>query len=79
MPSPLWEIQQGYIKTTYIPSKHQRAGIFTKALGIDQIQFLLNKLGILNVHALIWGEAPILGEVSRIFLETIQINHNLVT
>ena len=73
MPSPLWEIQQGYIKTTYIPSKHQHAGIFTKALGIDQFQFLLNKLGILNVHA------PIRGEVSRIFLETIQINHNLVT
>ena len=73
MPSPLWNIQQGYIKTTYIPSKHQRAGIFTKALGVDQIQFLLNKLGILNVRAPIWGE------VSRIFLETIQINHNLVT
>lgn len=46
MPTPLWEIQQGYIKTTYTPSEHQRAGIFTKPLGIDQFQFLLNKLGI---------------------------------
>ena len=47
MPSPLWKIQQGYIETTYIPSKHQRADIFTEALGIDQFQFSLKKLAFL--------------------------------
>ena len=47
MPSPLWKIQQGYIETTNIPSKHQRADIFTEALGIDQFQFSLKKLAFL--------------------------------
>ena len=46
-PSPLWNIQQGYIETTYIPSKHQQADIFTKALGIDLFQFSLKKLAFL--------------------------------
>ena len=42
------EIIQGYIETTYIPSKHQRADIFTEALGSDQFQFSLKKLALLR-------------------------------
>ncbi|KAA3466822.1 Copia protein [Gossypium australe] len=39
------------IKTTHVRSSLQLADIFTKALGIDQFQFLLGKLGISNLHA----------------------------
>lgn len=39
------------ISTAHVPTRHQQADIFTKALGRDQFQFLLNKLGITNLHA----------------------------
>ncbi|OMO65653.1 hypothetical protein CCACVL1_21443 [Corchorus capsularis] len=44
-------IQAKSIQTSHISSKLQLADIFTKALGRDQFQFLLRKLGIFNLHA----------------------------
>ncbi|CAL2236996.1 unnamed protein product [Prunus armeniaca] len=44
------KIQNGSLRTTYIPSKEQLAGVFTKSLGKDQFQRLKNKLGILDLH-----------------------------
>ena len=35
----------------YLPLKYQLADIFTKALGRQQFQFLLGKLGIVNPYA----------------------------
>jgi len=43
------KIQQGLISTLYIPTKDQQADILTKALGRLQHDFLLSKLGVLNV------------------------------
>lgn len=39
------------ISTAHVPTQHQLADIFTKALGRDQFQFLLLKLGITDVCA----------------------------
>ncbi|GLU14780.1 hypothetical protein SLE2022_313290 [Rubroshorea leprosula] len=44
-------IQVGVIKTSLVRSNLQVANIFTKALGGDQFQFLLCKLGIKDLHA----------------------------
>ncbi|GKU93384.1 hypothetical protein SLEP1_g6979 [Rubroshorea leprosula] len=44
-------IQVGLIKTSHVRSNLQVADIFTKALGGDQFQFLLCKLGITDLHA----------------------------
>ncbi|GKV24575.1 hypothetical protein SLEP1_g34168 [Rubroshorea leprosula] len=44
-------IQVGLIKTSHVRSNLQVADIFTKALGGDQFQFLLRKLGITDLHA----------------------------
>ncbi|GKV19001.1 hypothetical protein SLEP1_g29301 [Rubroshorea leprosula] len=44
-------IQSRAITPCHIPSKSQPADIFTKALGGDQFQLLLRKLGISNLHA----------------------------
>jgi len=41
----------GELTPNYLPSKYQLADIFTKALGKQQFQFLLSKLGIVNPHA----------------------------
>lgn len=43
---------QGSLMTSYVPSVHQLADIFTKALGNDRFLFLLYKLGILDIHVL---------------------------
>ncbi|XP_049358503.1 secreted RxLR effector protein 161-like [Solanum verrucosum] len=43
------KIQQGLISTIYIPTGDQQADILTKALGKLQHDFLLSKLGVLNV------------------------------
>jgi len=45
------EILKGNVQTTYAPTHTQLADIFTKALGKSQFEFLLNKLGIRNLHA----------------------------
>ncbi|KAH9725878.1 protein kinase domain-containing protein [Citrus sinensis] len=38
------------ISLTYVPSRQQLANIFTKALGKDQFQYLLGKLGVTDLH-----------------------------
>ena len=45
------EIQKGMIKTVYVRSHDQLADILTKALGRDQFEFLLRKLGVRDPHA----------------------------
>jgi len=44
-------ILPGDIETSHVSSKYQLADIFTKALGGQQLHFLLSKLGILDLHA----------------------------
>lgn len=44
-------IQEGLIKRSYINTKNQQAESLTKALGRSQHDFLLAKLGILNVFS----------------------------
>ncbi|CAL9011252.1 unnamed protein product [Prunus brigantina] len=46
------KIQDGTIRTAYIPSKDQIADVFTKSLGKDQFHRLKYKLGILDLHTL---------------------------
>lgn len=43
------KVQQGKVKTQYIPTKHQPANIFTKVLYKVQHYYLTSKLGILNI------------------------------
>ena len=45
----LEKILQGLIRTNYIISKEQQADVLTKALGRTQHDFLLSKLGLLNI------------------------------
>lgn len=42
--------QEGKIKTSYIPTGEQQADIFTKALGKSQHNYLLSKLGVVNLY-----------------------------
>lgn len=44
-------ITDGLIAPSYVPTTVQLADIFTKALGKQQFDFLLHKLGILDAHA----------------------------
>lgn len=44
-------IQQGLINTSYINTKEQQADLLTKALGRSQHDFLLAKLGVLNIFS----------------------------
>ncbi|KAI5333442.1 hypothetical protein L3X38_023573 [Prunus dulcis] len=44
------KIQNGSLRTAYIPSTEKLADVFTKSLGKDQFQRLKNKLGILDLH-----------------------------
>ena len=46
MPSSLWKIPEGYIGTTYIPTKHWRADVFTKALTKDKFHYFCSKLNL---------------------------------
>ena len=45
------EISSGNIVTKYVHTLVQFADILTKALGTNQFDVLLRKLGILNIHA----------------------------
>lgn len=44
-------IQSGAITTSHVPTRLQLADIFTKALGRDRFLFLLDKLGVRDLHA----------------------------
>ncbi|WCJ23129.1 Retrovirus-related Pol polyprotein from transposon RE2 [Euphorbia peplus] len=44
-------IQDGVIAPSYVPTRVQLADIFTKALGKMHFEFLMNKLGICDLHA----------------------------
>ncbi|KAJ4747387.1 Retroelement pol polyprotein-like [Rhynchospora pubera] len=50
------QIQAGCIVASHIRTNEQLADIFTKALGKRQFHYLLDKLGILNLHAQLEGE-----------------------
>nr|GEX70351.1 retrotransposon protein, putative, Ty1-copia subclass [Tanacetum cinerariifolium] len=40
------QVENGVIKLYFVNTEYQLADLFTKALGIDRIEFLINKLGI---------------------------------
>ena len=44
-------ILDGTIKTFHVTTKNQLANIFTKALGVDTLLWLLRRLGIINIFA----------------------------
>ena len=44
-------IQTGCLKTMHVSSQHQIADLLTKALLPTQFKFLLNKMGIHNIHS----------------------------
>ena len=45
------KIQLGLISTRYMKSGEQLGNIFTKALSGDQVSYLCNKLGMINIYA----------------------------
>ncbi|KAF3645208.1 hypothetical protein FXO38_19763 [Capsicum annuum] len=45
------KIQQGMIKTEYVPTKHQQTDILTEGLYRTQHEYLCSKLGMLNIFA----------------------------
>jgi len=45
------KLQSGMISLSYVPTRHQLADIFTKALGKDQFLTLRHKLGVCNIHS----------------------------
>ena len=49
------KIQAGCLKTMHVSSQHQIADLFTKALFPAQFKYLLNKMGIHNLHSPSWG------------------------
>nr|GFB38520.1 hypothetical protein [Tanacetum cinerariifolium] len=46
-----WLLKDIDIETKQIKSKHQLADLLTKGLGTQQLHSLLNKIGILDLHA----------------------------
>ena len=44
------KIQAGTIKTFHVPSRHQVADFFTKALGYKQFHYLLSKMNLINIY-----------------------------
>ena len=44
------KIQAAVIKTFHIPTKHQIADCFTKALGQRQFFYLLSKMNLMNIY-----------------------------
>ena len=45
------KIQLGLISTGYVKTGEQLSDIFTKALSEDRVNYLCNKLGMINIHA----------------------------
>ena len=45
------KIQAGVIKTFHVPTRHQIADFFTKALGYKQFYFLLSKMNMINIYS----------------------------
>ena len=45
------KIQLGLISIGYVKSEEQLGDIFTKALSGDQVSYLCNKLGMINIYA----------------------------
>ena len=45
------KIQQGLISTSYVKTDDQVGDIFTKALNGVRVEFLCNKLGMINIYA----------------------------
>ena len=44
------KIQLGLISTGYVKTREYLGDIFTKAISEDQVSYLCNKLGIINIH-----------------------------
>ena len=44
-------IQLGLISTGYVKTGEQLGDIFTKSLSGDQVSYLCNKLGMINIYA----------------------------
>ena len=45
------KIQLGLISTGYVKTRKQLGDIFTKALSGDQVSYLCNKLGMIDIYA----------------------------
>ena len=45
------KIQFGLISTGYVKTREQLGGIFTNALSGNQVSYLCNKLGMINIYA----------------------------
>ena len=45
------KIQLDLISTRYVKTREQLGDIFTKALSGDQVSYLCNKLGMINIYA----------------------------
>lgn len=44
------KVQSGVVQTAHVSTTQQPADLFTKALSASKFQFLLGKLGVLNIH-----------------------------
>ena len=44
------KLQDGVIKTFPVPTRHQIADCFTKALGYKHFYFLLSKMNLINIY-----------------------------
>jgi hypothetical protein len=49
------KLQNGLIQTEHVSTNQQPADLFTKALGQSQAEFLLGKLGVLNIYSNLKG------------------------
>ena len=45
------KIQAGVIKTFHVPTRHQIADFFSKALGFLQFHYLLSKMNLVNIYS----------------------------
>ena len=45
------KIQASVIKTFHVPTRHQNADFFTKALRYKQFHYLLSKMNLVNIYS----------------------------